>query len=202
MLKMFIGCSSNKNLEIFDNNPTIKACLHKSRRYKVATKIHDKTLDLNDIRALIHTYNKDGCLSSLVIAMATVSCCRIATITNKKFHVDVASKGILVHFGTKTSKHAIILPTKLKIHFDRLKKAKLPTYKKILEFTKTKFQTGTHICRRSGTAILLEKFSMEEIALFGHWATKSTVGKHYAKSKILQRISDFYEAKWERQITE
>ena len=192
--------------KFFQANAQFKAILHRAKRTRVRPKLQLAIIDLPQLRELLNKVNQIKCQNSLCCILTTIFCARINIMLECQFkttrmdgefyQIPFLVEFYQISFPTKTTKHVILITKYIKALVDKyLEWSETISYKEILKFIKKNYNSGTHICRRSGAEILRKtgNFSEPAIKLYGNWAQSDILSKSYLRTNTLKDIGRFWE---------
>jgi len=187
------------NLVNFEQNPQFRAVLHRGHRVHNHSKIKTVSLNLGQLKQLYHKYKDEKCQYALCCLLAVVLVARSKPLLEQSFKINEfkANDNTFweVSFPTKTTPHKVIVAERVKCLLeDFLACVNKLTYKRLLDFTKTHFDCGSHICRSSGAEIMssLGSFTDSQIKHYGNWHQKCTLSTFYLKTENLKKSAVFW----------
>jgi len=186
-----------KYKQVFEANSKFKAILHLNKRNKQSVKVMTY-LSLDVIKKVYYEAIKENNPEKACIVLATITLTRINNLSKCDFTVKEFDDDLLImDLQTKTTKHFVIISKKFENLLKILQKTKTK-YTKLLNYCKVNHNGGTHICRRSGAAILLESkiFTQNEIKSVGNWKNSDILQENYLKINVLKHAAYF----WQRKI--
>ena len=183
----------------FESNPKIQAIFHLFKRSKQAAKPKTTVMSIERLKA--HIVKAKDCPYNACVALAVVTCLRIENVLTPDFIIEKLegeTSTFLLRLGkTKSTPHVMFIPEVIKLVAEAVVKhqnsSKKISYAKLLDYTKTEYNDGTHLCRRAGTHLLDSEFSEDKIKVYGNWSNpRSTLNTRYLRDKTLRDICEFW----------